>query len=120
MSYLEAIRYLAKKYGVEIKEEEKRSDEERASQSERDSLYILMNFAKDHYRDLLMNNDEGKSIGLSYFRERGFNDRTIEKFELGYALNEWDNLTRTATSKGYSEDMLEKAGLLIRKEEGKK
>jgi DNA primase len=120
MSYLEAIRYLAKKYGVEIKEDAGRSDEERASQSERDSLYILMNFAKDHYRDLLMNSDEGKSIGLSYFRERGFNDRTIEKFELGYALNEWDNLTRTATGKGYTEDMLEKAGLLIRKDEGKK
>ncbi|HEY0739803.1 MAG TPA: DNA primase, partial [Chryseosolibacter sp.] len=120
MSYLEAIRYLAKKYGVEIKEEEQRSDAERASQSERDSLYILMNFAKDHYKDLLLNNDEGKSIGLSYFRERGFNDRTIEKFELGYALNEWDNLTRTATGKGYTEEMLEKAGLLIRKDEGKK
>lgn len=120
MSYLEAIRYLAKKYGVEIKEEEGRSEQEKASQSERDSLYILMNFAKDHYRDLLVNSDEGKSIGLSYFRERGFNDRTIEKFELGYALNEWDNLTRTATGKGYTEDMLEKAGLLIRKDEGKK
>lgn len=120
MSYLEAIRYLGKKYGVEIKEEAGRSEEERASQSERDSLYILMNFAKDHYKDLLLNNDEGKSIGLSYFRERGFNDRTVEKFELGYSLNEWDNLTRTATGKGYSEDMLEKAGLLIKKDEGKK
>lgn len=120
MSYLEAIRYLAKKYGVEIKEEEGRSEQEKASQSERDSLYILMNFAKDHYKDLLLKSDEGKSIGLSYFRERGFNDRTIEKFELGYSLNEWDNLTRTATGKGYTEDMLEKAGLLIRKDEGKK
>ena len=97
MSYLEAIRYLAKKYGVEIKEEEGRSEQEKASQSERDSLYIIMNFAKDHYRELLLKSDEGKSIGLSYFRERGFNDRTIDKFELGYSLNEWDNLTRTAT-----------------------
>jgi DNA primase len=120
MSYLEAIRFLAKKYGVEIKEEEGRSEQEKATQSERDSLYILMNFAKDHYRDLLTGSDEGKSIGLSYFRERGFNDRTIDKFELGYSLNEWDNLTRTATGKGYSEDMLEKAGLLIRKDEGKR
>jgi DNA primase len=120
MSYLEAIRYLAKKYGVEVKEEAGRSEEERVSQSERDSLYILMNFAKDHFKDLLFKNDEGKSIGLSYFRERGFNDRTLEKFELGYSLNEWDNLTRTATAKGYSEDMLEKAGLLIKKDEGKK
>jgi DNA primase len=120
MSYLEAIRYLAKKYGVEVKEEAGRSEEERIHQSERDSLYILMNFAKDHYKELLFKNDEGKSIGLSYFRERGFNDRTLEKFELGYSLNEWDNLTRTATGKGYSEDMLEKAGLLIKKDEGKK
>ncbi len=120
MSYLEAIRYLAKKYGVDIKEEATRTDEERATQSERDSLYILMNFAKDHYKGLLHNSDEGKSIGLSYFRERGFNDRTIEKFELGYALNEWDDLTRKATGIGYTDDLLEKAGLLIRKDEGKR
>ena len=90
MSYLEAIRYLAKKYGVEIKEEAI-SAEQSAQQSDRDSLYIVMNYAKDHYRDLLFQSEEGKSIGLSYFRERGFNDRTIEKFDLGYSLNEWDN-----------------------------
>ena len=120
MSYLEAIRYLAKKYGVEIKEDEGRRDEELASQSTRDSLYILMNFAKDYYKDLLFKNEEGKSIGLSYFRERGFNDRTIEKFELGYSLNEWDHLTKAAVGKGHSEEMLEKAGLLIKKDDGKK
>ena len=120
MSYLEAIRYLAKKYGVEVKEEVGRREEDIASQSERDSLYIIMNFARDHYKELLIKNEEGKSIGLSYFRERGFNDRTIEKFELGYSLNEWDNLAKTATAKGYSEEMLEKAGLLIKKEEGRK
>src|SRR6478735_2663414 len=119
MSYLEAIRYMAKKYGVELKEEAT-SKEELAQNSDRDSLYIVMNYAKEHYKDLLFNSDEGQSVGLSYFRERGFNDRTIEKFELGYSLNEWDNLTRTATGRGYSEDMLEKAGLLIRKDEGKK
>jgi DNA primase len=118
MSYVEAIRYLAKKYGVEIKEDERRSQEELASQSTRDALYILMNYAKDYYKDLLFKNEEGRSIGLSYFRERGFNDRTIEKFELGYSLNEWDHLMKAAVAKGYSEEMLEKAGLLIRKEEG--
>ena len=118
MSYVEAIRYLAKKYGVEIKEDERRSQEELASQSTRDALYILMNYAKDYYKDLLFKNEEGRSIGLSYFRERGFNDRTIEKFELGYSLNEWDHLTKAAVAKGYSEEMLEKAGLLIKKEEG--
>jgi DNA primase len=119
MSYLEAIRFLAKKYGVDLKEETG-TPEELASQSERDALYIVMNFAKEHFRDLLLHNDEGKSIGLTYFRERGFNDRTIEKFELGYALNEWDHLTKTAVAKGYREEILEKAGLLIKREEGNK
>jgi DNA primase len=119
MSYTEAIRFLAKKYGVELKEQQY-TNEELTSQSERDSLYIVMNFAKEQYKELLFGHEEGRSIGLSYFRERGFNDRTIEKFELGYCLNQWDYLTKTAVAKGYSEDILEKAGLLIRKEEGKK
>lgn len=116
MSYVESIKFLAKKYGVEIKEEV-RSSEEVASQSERDSLYIAMNFAKDHYKNLLHHHDEGKSIGLSYFRERGFNDRTLEKFELGYALNEWRNLEETALKQGFSKAILEKAGLIVRKDE---
>lgn len=116
MSYLEAIRYLAKKYGVEIKEEQ-RSIQDQVQQSERDGLYIAMNFAKDHFKELLFDHDEGKSIGLTYFRERGFNDRTIEKFELGYALNEWDHLYKTATAKGYSPEILEKSGLVIKKED---
>jgi DNA primase len=119
MTYLEAIRYLAKKYGVEVKEEAG-TQQDLASQSEREGLYIVMNFAKECYRDLLFKNEEGKSIGLSYFRERGFNDRIIEKFELGYSLNQWDHLIKTAVSKGYSEAMLEKSGLMIRKEDGKK
>lgn len=118
MSYLEAIRYLGKKYGVEIKEEAV-SAEQYVQQSDRDSLYIVMNYAKDHYKDLLFNSEEGKSIGLSYFRERGFNDRTIEKFELGYSINEWDNFNKKALVAGYSEEMLEKAGLIIRKEGGR-
>jgi DNA primase len=118
MSYSEAIRYLAKKYAVDIKEDV--AKETQTAQTDRDSLYIVMNFANEHYRDLLFNNDEGKSIGLSYFRERGFNDRTIQRFELGYCVNEWDNLLRTAKAKGHSEEMLEKAGLIIKKtEEGK-
>lgn len=115
MSYLEALRYLARKYGVNI-QEEAFSPERLSEQTERDSLYILMNFAKDHYHELLKDNDEGQSIGLSYFRERGFNDRTIEKFELGYSLNEWDHLYKHALKSGYSESMLEKAGLVVRKD----
>ncbi|MFM7859273.1 MAG: CHC2 zinc finger domain-containing protein, partial [Flammeovirgaceae bacterium] len=80
MSYAEAIRYLAKKYGVELKED-KQNDESREQQTEREGLYILMNFAKEFYKKTLLESEEGRSIGLSYFRERGFNDRTIEKFE---------------------------------------
>jgi DNA primase len=117
MSYAEALKYLAKKYGVDIKEQQLQDND---VQNERDSLYIVMNFAKEYYKDLLHNNDEGKSIGLSYFRERGFNDRTIDKFELGYCLNEWDGLMKHATSKGYSEEALEKAGLIIKKDDHKK
>ncbi|HET9487989.1 MAG TPA: DNA primase [Chryseosolibacter sp.] len=120
MAYVEALRFLAKKYGVEIKEEGAGTQQELAHQSDRDGLYIIMSFARDHYRHLLFETEEGRSIGLSYFRERGFNDRTIEKFELGYALNQWDDLIKNALSKGYSEAMLEKSGLMIKREDGKK
>lgn len=118
MSYTEALRFLAKKYGIEIKETLVAKEEQEAL-SARDSLYIVMNFAKDHYKDLLFNHEEGQSIGLSYFRERGFHDRSIEKFELGYALNEWNHLEEVALAKGYSQEVLEKSGLVIRKDEGK-
>lgn len=117
LSYAETIRYLAKKYGVEIKED-KLSDENRAEQSEREGLYILMNIAKDFYKNILLTHEEGRSIGLSYFRERGFNDRTIEKFELGYALEGWENFSKEAVSKGYNKELLEKTGLVVKKEDG--
>ncbi len=118
MSYTEALRYLAKKYGIELKETVA-AKEELEALSARDSLYIVMNFAKEHYKGLLKEHEEGKSIGLSYFHERGFNDRTIEKFELGYSLNEWHNLEETALTKGYSAEVLEKSGLVIYKEDQK-
>ncbi len=117
-SYTETIRYLAKKYGIEI-QDETASVEELAQQTERDGLYIIMNYSKDLYADLLFNHEEGKSIGLSYFHERGFHDRVIRDFELGYSLNEWDHLTKTAIAKGFSQTILEKAGLTISKEGGK-
>jgi DNA primase len=117
MSYIEAIRYLAKKYGVEIKED-KVSEEFQAAQSEREGLYILMNFAKDFYKQILTHREEGRGVGLSYFRERGFNDRTIEKFELGYALEGWENFSKEAINKGYNKDLLEKTGLVVKKEDG--
>ncbi len=118
MSYLEAIRFLAKKYGVEI-QETAQSDELREQQSEREGLYILMNFAKDYYHQNLFESEEGKAIGLSYFRERGFNDRTIQKFELGYALEGWNNLSDEAIKKNYNKDLLEKTGLVVKNEEGR-
>jgi DNA primase len=118
MSYLEAIRYLAKKYGVEIKEDQ-RTPEDQIHQDERESLYALMNYAKEYYKDSLLNSEEGKSIGLSYFHERGFHDRIIEKFELGYSLNEWDHLSKKALGIGYTADLLEKAGLIVKKDGGR-
>jgi DNA primase len=117
MSYTEALRYLAKKYGIEIKED-RQTEESKAAQSEREGLYILMNFAKEYYRKLLTGSEEGISIGLSYFRERGFNDRTIEKFELGYALEGWENFSKEAIAQGYNKDLLEKTGLVVKKEDG--
>ena len=118
MSYMEAIRFLAKKYGVEIKEDALTA-EALEQQSEREGLYILMNFAKDYYKENLINTDEGKGIGLSYFRERGFNDRTIEKFELGYALEGWSHLMDEAVKKNYNKELLEKAGLVVKNDEGR-
>lgn len=117
LSYAEAIRYLAKKYGVEIKEDRTQS-ESKEEQSERESLYILMNFAKEFYKNALLEVEEGRSIGLSYFRERGFNDRTIDKFELGYALEGWENFSKEAIAKGYNKDLLEKTGLVVKKDDG--
>jgi DNA primase len=117
MSYTEALRFLAKKYGVEIKEELVH-EKDVVAQSERDSLYIVMNYAKDYFKELLHKSDEGQSIGLSYFRERGFTDRDIEKFELGYALNEWNGFEKIALKSGYSPEILEKAGLIVKRENG--
>jgi DNA primase len=117
LTYAEAIRYLAKKYGVEIKED-RVSDEDKAEQSEREGLYILMNFAKEYYKTILTTHEDGRSIGLSYFKERGFADKTIEKFELGFALEGWENFSKEAIAKGYNKELLEKTGLVVKKEDG--
>ena len=115
LSFPEAIKFLAKKYGIEIQESTP-TNEDLAAQNERESLYIALNFAKEHYKNLLFNHEDGQAIGLSYFKERGFNHKTISNFELGYSLDVWDDLTKTAVKAGYSVDILEKAGLSIRKE----
>ncbi|MCK5703223.1 MAG: DNA primase, partial [Cyclobacteriaceae bacterium] len=116
LSYIEAIKYLGKKYGVEIEEEEQ-SPEAVQKQNERESLFIILNYAKDYFKNTLFNTEEGKSIGLTYFKERGFTDETIEKFELGYSLDQWNALENDAKPKGYNPDLLEKAGLIIKKDE---
>ena len=116
LSYIEAIKYLGKKYGVDIEEEEQ-SPEAVQKQNERESLFIILNYAKDYFKLTLFNTEEGKSIGLTYFKERGFTDETIEKFELGYSLDEWNALENDAKPKGYNPDLLEKAGLIIKKDE---
>ncbi len=116
LSYVDALKYLAKKYGIEIKEDAPTA-EEILEQNERESLLIVLNFAKDFYRMNLWESDEGRSVGLSYFRERGFSDDIIEKFDLGYSLDEWSALLEKAKSNQYNPDIMEKAGLIIHKDE---
>jgi DNA primase len=115
IGYGEALRYLANKYNIEIEEEEV-TDEEAVRQNERESLYIVLNFAKNFYQQQLHQSEEGQSIGLSYFKERGFTNDTQRKFELGYSLDTWDSFSKEALEKGYSADLLEKAGLLVHKQ----
>ena len=116
LSYLETIKYLAKKYGIEIKEEEE-TDEEIARQNERESLYIALNFASEYFQDLLWNHNDGHAIGLAYFKERGFTDQVIKEFNLGYSLNQWDALMKTALKRGFQKETLEKAGLITTTED---
>lgn len=118
LSYIEALKYLAVKYGIEMVEEEQ-SDEAQAAQNKRESLYILLSFASEYFRKLLWEHEEGKSVGLSYFKERGFSDQSIHEFELGYCLEEWDDLLKEAEQKGYRRELLEEAGLILTKEGGK-
>lgn len=115
-TYPEAIRYLAKKYNIEIEETE-RTDEEKAQADARESLYLVSDYANTYFQNILHNTDRGKSIGLSYFKERGFTDETIKKFQLGYALDEWQAFTDTALGDGYKLEFLEKTGLTIVKRE---
>jgi len=118
INYIEALKYLAEKYGIEVEEEEM-TDEQIQAQNERDSLFIVLNFAAKHYQELLQQNEEGRSIGLSYFKERGFNQSIIEKFGLGYALDQWDGLLKAALAKGHKEEMLLKAGLVLKNDQGR-
>lgn len=117
-SYPEALKYIAKKYNIDI-EEEPLSPQELEKQTEREALFNVSDFAQKYFADTLFNNDMGKAIGLSYFYERGLTDNIIQRFGLGYCVDEWDNFTKHATANGYSRNVLEKTGLTIYKDDGK-
>ncbi len=111
-TYPEAIRYLAKKYHIDI-EETQQSSEEKAQADERESLYIVSEYAQQYFQDTLFNTEAGKAIGMTYFKERGFTEETIQKFRLGFSPDEWTAFTDTALAKGYQLEFLEKTGLTI-------
>ncbi|TJY37003.1 DNA primase [Pontimicrobium aquaticum] len=115
-TYPEAIKYLAKKYNIEIDETEQ-TNEQKEEASERESMYLVSEFANTYFQNIMHKTDFGKSIGLSYFKERGFTDEIIKKFQLGYALDEWQAFTDEAIKKGYQLKYLEKTGLTIVKGE---
>lgn len=110
MSYPEALRYLAKKYNIEIKEREL-TNEEKEVQSNRESMFIVNNFARDYFQNILKNHIDGRSIGLAYFRQRGFRDDIIDKFQLGFSTEGRDALAQEALRKGFKQEFLVKTGL---------
>jgi len=115
-NYPEAIKYLAKKYGIEI-EETQQSDEQKEQANERESMYLVSEYANEFFQKKMHETDEGKAIGLSYFKERGFTSETIKKFDLGYSPDDWEVFTKAALADGYKLEYLEKTGLTIVKED---
>lgn len=116
-SYPEALRWLADKYGIQVPEDEPQSAEEIAAITERESLYIINEFAKEHFMQNMHETNEGQNIGLSYFEERGFRADIIKKFQLGYCMNSGDAFTKAALGKGYKKEYLESVGLTKTKED---
>ena len=117
MSYWEALRWLAKKYHIEIQEREL-TNEEKQAQSIRESLFIVNEFARDYFQNILYNHIDGKSIGMTYFRQRGIRDDIVKKFHLGYSTSSKDALAQEALRKGYKKEYLIKTGLCYEKEDG--
>ena len=115
-TYPEAIKYLARKYNIEI-EETVQSDSDKEAAGERESMYLVSEFARTYYQNTLQKTDQGKAIGLSYFKERGFTDETIQEFQLGFSTDAWSGFTDTALKKGYKLKYLESTGLSIVKGE---
>jgi DNA primase len=117
MTYVEALRFLGKRYNIEVEEKELTSEEIK-QRTERDSLMVVTAWAQNHFTEILHKHSEGKSIGLSYFRERGFREDIIEKFQLGYSLEQRDAFTQAAIRGGYKQEYLVKTGLSIGREDG--
>ena len=115
-TYPEAIKYLARKYNIEI-EETVQTDSDKEAAGERESMYLVSEFARTYYQNTLHKTDQGKAIGLSYFKERGFTDETIQDFQLGFSTDAWSGLTDSALKKGYKLKYLESTGLSIVKGE---
>ena len=117
LTYPEALRYLAKKYNIQIEEKEL-TPEEQMAQTEREKMFNINAFADKFFTDTLWNTDEGKSVGLEYFRERGFLNPIIERFHLGYSPSKWEAFTDYAKQNGYAPDFLEKVGFSIKRQNG--
>ncbi|MDO4715276.1 MAG: DNA primase [Bacteroidales bacterium] len=117
MSYVEALRWLARKYNIEVEEREL-TPEQRAKQNKREGLFVLNDWARQYFCDLLWEHADGRTVGLAYFRSRGFRDDIIKKFERGYSLSERETMTQTALSKGYSREALVETGLSIMNDQG--
>ena len=116
-TYPEALRWLADKYGIEIPEARKQTKEELESISEKESLFVINDFANQYFQNNMHSRDEGRSIGLSYFAERGYDSEIIEKFQLGYCMDKSDDFTKAAIKKGYKKEYLSKVGLIKAKED---
>ena len=116
MSYVEAIKWLGRKYGIEVKEREE-TDEEKQRNSTRESLFIVNEKARDYFVNTLHNNVDGVAIGMAYFRSRGFRDDIIRKFQLGYCLEERDTMSKAAIAKGYKKEYLIETGISIETED---
>ncbi len=119
MTYPEALEYLARKYSIPVEYDRAESPEEKEIRTEKESLYLVNEFAEKYFADQLLHSDEGRMLGLAYLKERGFKDATIEKFRLGYCPNTWDSFTQEALKKGYREEFLIKLGLSKKSENGR-
>ena len=116
-TYPEALKWLAKKYGIEV-EETIESSENKEEENHRESLMIVSGYAAKFFHESMLETEEGQNIGLSYFKERGFTNETIKKFELGYSPDQWEAFTGKALKEGYHQQFLEETGLSVKRDNG--